>query len=99
MVLGKSWKQRFWNTFYVKSQIPRACWLNVLCILAYFSRTPSQSGFFVVLGAVRCHFWLIFGAKGCFRSGFGGIEKIMQKKVWGHFREFREFGKMGRGPL
>ena len=36
--------------------------------------------FFVVLGVFRCDFWLTFGAKGCFRSGLGGIEKIMQKK-------------------
>ena len=40
-VLGNSWKQRFCNTFYVKSQIPRAYWLNVFCILVHFSRTRS----------------------------------------------------------
>ena len=54
--------------------------LCVLCICAHFFRAPSESVFFVVLGVFRCHLWLNFGAKGCFRSGFGGIEKMMQKK-------------------
>ena len=86
MVVSKSWKQRLCNTFNVKSQIPRVCWLSVLYILAYFSRTPSWSVFVVVLGVFRCHFWFIFGAKGCSRSGFGDFEKMMQKKrgtIWG----------------
>ena len=44
--------------------------------------------FLVVLGVFRCHFWLTFGAKDGSRSGFGGIEKMMQKKVWGNFGNF-----------
>ena len=85
-VLGKSWKQRFCNTFYVKSQI-RARWLNVVCILTHFSRTPSERVFLIVLGVSRCHFWLAFGAQGCFRSGLGGIGKMMHKRVWTNPRE------------
>ena len=98
-VLGKSWKQRFCNTFYVKSQIPRACWLNVLCILGHFSRTPSWSVFFVVLGVFRCHFWFIFGAKTWSRSSLWRSEKMMQKQVWGespgipeNFENFKKWG-------
>ena len=89
-VLGKSWKQRFCNAFFAKSQISRACWFNILCILAHFSRTLSESVVLIIFGVFRCHFWLTCGAKGCFRSGFGGIEQIMQKRVWGN-------KKMGMG--
>ena len=98
-VLGKSWKQRFCNTFHVKSQIPRAYWLNLLCISGHFSRTPSWSVFFVVLGVFRCHFWFTFGAKTWSRSCLWRSEKMMQKRVWGNPQEIREFWEMGGGAL
>ena len=42
---------------------------------------------FVVLGVFWCHFWLTFGTEDCSRSGFGCVEKMMQKKVKNNFKK------------
>ena len=78
-VLGKSWKQRFCNTFYVKSQIPRACVCSMFCVFWHTFLGLLPGAFVFVLGVFRCHFWLTFGAKGCSWSGFGGIENDAKK--------------------
>ena len=72
----------------MKSQIPRACWLNVLCIFGYFSRTPSESVFLL--------FGLFFGAKGCFRSVLEASKNDAKKRFGAISANFR---KWAGGPI
>ena len=82
--MGKSLKQRFCNTFYVNLRFQGSVGFVFMYSGILFSESFLER-VFVVLGVVRCHFWLTFGAKGCFalvailealkimKKGFGAI--------------------------